>query len=83
MSRAAFVLLMGLCATGEGIAGVQVAFTPGDAQTLVLDTLNRAQSQIDLVAYSFTSEPVVASAYQQEFERLWEEGGTITANLLR
>lgn len=59
MSRAAFVLLMGLCATGEGIAGVQVAFTPGDAQVLVLDTLNRAQSHIDLAAYSFTSEQVV------------------------
>lgn len=59
MKHSLLVLWMGLCISGPVMAEVQVAFTPGQAQTLVLETLNRAQSQIDLVAYSFTSEPVV------------------------
>lgn len=52
------VVWMGLCISGPVMADAQVAFTPGQAQTLVLETLSRAQSHIDLAAYSFTSEPV-------------------------
>lgn len=39
-------------------ATVEVAFTPGQAQNIVLDTLFQAKSTISLAAYSLTSKPV-------------------------
>ncbi|WP_447908024.1 phospholipase D family nuclease [Serratia fonticola] len=39
-------------------ATVEAAFTPGQAQTLVLDSLAQSRSSIELAAYSFTSKPV-------------------------
>lgn len=59
MSRLIDAVWISLFFVGNSPAAVQVAFTPGNAQSLVLKTLNSAQSQIDLAAYSFTSKPVV------------------------
>lgn len=39
-------------------AGVQVGFSPGNAEQVVVDTVNSAQHSIDVAAYSFTSKAI-------------------------
>lgn len=58
------VLVAALCAlaTAAPAAEIQVGFSPeGTAETLVLQVINKASSQIRLMGYSFTSPPIVSA----------------------
>lgn len=39
-------------------AGITAAFSPGNAQSLVVQTINGAKTSIHVAAYSFTSKPI-------------------------
>jgi phosphatidylserine/phosphatidylglycerophosphate/cardiolipin synthase-like enzyme len=40
---------------------IEVGFSPGDAETLVVRTIDSARESIDVAAYSFTSRPVASA----------------------
>lgn len=46
---------------GMTASTITAAFTPGDAQPLVLDTIRNARATLYVAAYSFTSKPVATA----------------------
>ncbi len=48
-------------APGPALSTVTVGFSPGNAQAVVVDTIDAARTSIRLAAYSFTSKPIAAA----------------------
>lgn len=50
--------LRGASAQAAPASGVTIGFTPGNAEEVVVRTIDSARQSIDLAAYSFTSKPI-------------------------
>ncbi|MEO8747947.1 MAG: phospholipase D family protein [Rhodanobacter sp.] len=48
-------------AAQEARPGIEVAFSPGNAQALVVQAITSARRSIDVAAYSFTSRPIASA----------------------
>lgn len=52
----------GMAAAAEpGPTAIAVGFSPGDAEALVVQTIDSARQSIEVAAYSFTSRPVASA----------------------
>jgi Phosphatidylserine/phosphatidylglycerophosphate/cardiolipin synthases and related enzymes len=61
MNKLAFLLLI-LAGSAGAAPSVEVGFSPeGSAQKLVLDTINKAHSSIQMIAYAFQAKDIAAA----------------------